>query len=65
MSTTDATKRWVPVPPDCTDKLSSGALTGISLRPDERVEWLYQHNPDGTRRVTGYVITKKGQPEAP
>lgn len=57
-ASTDASFRWEPVPPDCVDKLSTGAMTGLRLRPGERVEWTFHYRPDGTRYVGGYTIRK-------
>lgn len=34
--------------------------TYVILNPDEDIEWVWQNNPNGTKTVIGYTITKKG-----
>lgn len=48
-------KKWVPAP-GTDDQTASGAVLGVSLDSDERVEWVYTVMPDGRRVVTGFDI---------
>ena len=48
-------KKWVPAP-GADDQTASGAVLGVSLDSDERVEWVYTVMPDGRRVVTGFDI---------
>ena len=40
-------------------QLTSSSILSVSLMDDEEVEWHVIHNPDGTKIVYGYTITKK------
>lgn len=51
-------QRWEPAPISLNPP-KSGKINGIWLKPDEYVEWLWTDYLDGTRQVTGYIITKK------
>ena len=48
-------KRWIPAP-GTNDQLANGAVLGVSLDDNERVEWAYTILPDGRKIVTGYDI---------
>jgi len=48
-------KRWVPAPSTDTQP-ARGAMLGVLLDANERVEWAYTILPDGRRIVTGYDI---------
>ncbi len=48
-------KRWIPAPGN-DDQTADGAILGVSLDVNERVEWVYTILPDGKKIVTGYEI---------
>ena len=50
-------KRLV-VAPHTEPLTSSGTFISVWLQPDEKVEWIWTINSDGSRRVTGYRIVK-------
>ena len=62
MSEETPRKRLVvaPQPPGRTPE---SATLSVELAPDEEVEWIWTHRPDGTSVVTGYEIHKR-DPEA-
>jgi hypothetical protein len=59
--TTTYDKTWQGVPADCLENLSSGGLTGVYLKPGERVEWHYAFFSDGKRMAIGYTIYPYGK----
>lgn len=37
---------------------ATGDIISVWVHPDELVKWIWTSDPDGSRRVTGYEITK-------
>jgi len=58
--TTDEVWHWVSAPTETLTGTAS-AIVGVYLRDDEDVEWKFEYNEDGTRRVAGHKIVKKAR----
>jgi|WetSurMetagenome_2_1015567.scaffolds.fasta_scaffold52722_4 hypothetical protein len=48
-------KRWIPAP-GTNEQPANGAVLGVSLDDNERIEWAYTILLDGRKIVTGYDI---------
>lgn len=54
-----AQKRIVYAPGSYPLNKRSSAVNSVSLSPDEEVEWTFSYCSDGSRYVSGYIVTKK------